>query len=400
MNQGSINSIQNHVNNIRSRLDAIVRTVERAAPTPAPAPAPTPAPAPAPAPTPAPVPAPAPTPAPAPAPTPAPAPAPTPAPAPAPAPAPTPSTWKYHVWVYPGAPAMDASDTYKNQKIDVIRAEYFTLLENGDLRQLNEDPNDLGGTKNAFSVANVREIKSYSSEQLVTLSGHTEGLNSLGSSSKLDSAVRTLVQFAIDNDLTGIDVDIEGFGGWTPANYKTYITFIRNLGNELHAVRKKLAICAPNWTSPFDHPPLTCGWNWQDFVPLPVDYMTPMMYDWQWDHGGNTPVAPLDWISEWTDRLMKIFGPDRLVIGLPSYGYYATPGQWDVVLLTLDQTKAANGYYGGSRDPASAEIFKRVGSKVYVSNDNVSLNAKKKMVERHGCRAVSVWHAGGGNEWF
>lgn len=308
---------------------------------------------------------------------------------------------KLHAWIYPGAPALDAPETYKKYKIDVLRPEYFRLLPTGVVQQINENPNDLGGTKNAFSTKNVQEIKLYSSEQLVTLSGDYLGLRGLDSApDKIQTAVTVLNKFVVTHDLTGYDIDIEGFGQWTPKDYIVYLNFLKALGTELRKTRKKLSICAPNWTSPFDKTPLTCGWNWTHFIPLPIDYITPMMYDWQWDHGGGTPVAPLNWIGEWSERMIELFGVDRVVIGIPSYGYTGTRGKWDISILTLDQVKGADGYIGGKRDPASAEVFKDVNGKIYCSNDKVSLNAKRAMAESKGVKHISVWHIGGGNEWF
>jgi len=302
--------------------------------------------------------------------------------------------------VYPGAPAMDADQTYKTNKIDVLRVEYFRLQSTGVLQQLNEDPGNLSGTKNAFSAANVKDIKAYSSEQLVTVAGDHEGLRALSAAGKITTAVSTLTAFVVKNGLTGVDIDIEGFGSWTAVDYTTYKSFLKALSTAMHSSGKKLAVCFPNWSSPFDQPPLTCGWKWGDFVPFDIDYVTPMMYDWQWDQGGGTPVAPIAWISEWSTRLITIFGADKLVIGLPSYGYVGTRGKWDIKILTLEQIKAVNGYDGGKRDAASAEVFKDLGGKVYVSNDSISLNAKRKAAEAKGIKMFAVWHLGGRNEWF
>jgi len=321
-------------------------------------------------------------------------------PVPTPIPIPAPSGIKYHVWMYPGAPALDAQTTFVDNHVDVIRVEYFTLKPDGTLLLLKEDPKDLNSTKNAYSPANVNFIKKYSTEQLVTLSGDYLGLRGLANGNNLSTAVTTLTQFVASQGLTGIDVDIEGFGQFTTADYATYKSFLLKLGTALHNAGNKLSLCAPNWTSPFSSPPLSCGWKWQDFVALPIDYLTPMMYDWQWDYGAGTPVSPLSWIKEWCANMLPIFGKERLVIGLPSYGYSGTPGKYDINILTLDQIKAANGYVGGKRDVSSQEMMKLVGGKVYVSNDTTSMNAKLQVLKSAGVTQVSVWHAGGGNEFF
>ncbi|ORX90905.1 glycoside hydrolase [Basidiobolus meristosporus CBS 931.73] len=298
---------------------------------------------------------------------------------------------KLQAWVYYGAPAQNASDVYKNNAIDVLRVQYFNLLDNGDLKLIKEDRSDLFSTKNAYSQENVRELKQYSQEQLITVSGHVTGMRA----TNYTQIVRTLVDFVKEHNMTGIDIDFESFNKWTARDYTKYKDFIQALGTELNQAQRKLAICGPMWTSkesPFQ-------WKYEDFKSLPVNYVTPMVYDYQWDYGGGSPITPLGWLKTWTETMLKIFGKNRLVIGIPSYGYLATKGKYDIKNLTLQQIKSQNGYKDGKRDPSSGEVIKTVGNKVYVSNDRESMVTKRKLVESLGVSQISVWHLGG-NDWF
>ncbi|KAK9763378.1 hypothetical protein K7432_010000 [Basidiobolus ranarum] len=298
---------------------------------------------------------------------------------------------KLQAWIYYGAPAQEASKTYKNNAIDVLRVQYFNLLDNGTLRRIDEDPKNLFDTQNAFSEKNVKEIKHYSSEQLVTVSGHINGMRA----TNYTELVGALVSFVKEHELTGIDIDFENYNKWTDKDYKGYKEFISNLGTELKQADKKLAICGPMWTS--EESPFK--WQYADFVDLPVNYVTPMVYDYQWDYGGGWPICPLSWLKKWGLMMRNIFSDERLVIGIPSYAYSATRGKFNIKNLTLKQVKNQGGYAGAKRDPSSAEMVKYVGNKVYVSNDKHSMNAKRQVLESVGIKQISVWHLGG-NAWF
>ncbi|ORX99868.1 glycoside hydrolase [Basidiobolus meristosporus CBS 931.73] len=302
-----------------------------------------------------------------------------------------------HAWIYYGAPAQNAPDTYKKHKIDVLRPQYFNLLDDGSLQRIDEDPYDLYTTQNAFSEKNISELKMYSKEQLVTISGHVTGMRNAFAkrATNYTGIVDILVDFVNEHQLTGIDIDFESYNLWTKTDYTNYKHFISVLGSKLHKSSKKLAVCGPMWTS--SHSPHQ--WKYIDFVNLPVDYITPMVYDYQWDYGAGQPTCPLAWLKRWILMMKKLFKNERLVIGLPSYGYTASLGQYNIKNLSLEQIKHLNGYHGGIRDNSSAEIIKVVGNTVYVSNDRESMNVKRKLVESLGATQVSVWHLGG-NDWF
>ncbi|KAK9701442.1 hypothetical protein K7432_011703 [Basidiobolus ranarum] len=303
---------------------------------------------------------------------------------------------KLHASVYYGAPGQDAPETYKKHRIDVLRVQYFNLLNTGHLQRVDEDPDNLFDTQNGFSEENVRELKQYSSEQLVTVAGHTAGMRLITKdANNSTTAITTLVNFVEEHQLTGIDIDFESYSEWDDEDYTAYKNFIFALGNKLHSIGRKLAICGPVWTS--DHPPFR--WRYEDIVSLPVDYITLMVYDYQCDHGGGQPICPLAWLKRWAGTMTKIIPDNRLVIGIPSYSYSAVEDEYNIQNLTLEQVKEKNGYQGGRRDPSSAEVIKEVDGVMYVINDRHSLNTKRRLLEQLGVKHIAVWHLGG-NDWF
>ncbi|RKO94707.1 glycoside hydrolase superfamily [Blyttiomyces helicus] len=306
---------------------------------------------------------------------------------------------KYQGWIYPGFPAQNSPTTYRQNKIDVLKPEYFTITDSGILSLIQYVATNPSETSNAYSIQNVADIKANSSEQYVTVSSGITGMrNFFQISSSQKNTINILVSFVVDNGLTGIEIDFENFGQWTSTDYANYKNLLIALSKALHAKGKKLSVCGPTWSgdpsiSPFPN------WNYADFVSLGIDQMCPMIYDNQYDVGGGAPVCPFAWLESWAKYLLTIFGPEVLVAGIPAYGYTATSGKWDIKILTLDQVKALNGYSSATRDPASGEMILNVGNKVFVSSDSTSLDLKRQILIKCGVKYVSVWHLGG-NDWF
>jgi spore germination protein YaaH len=312
-------------------------------------------------------------------------------------------------WIYPGAPAWSADnknhlnpkDMYHTYHIDILRAQYFSITADGSVSLISEDPTNMEVTANGYSTANVADLKAYSSQQYTTVSGIMPGIRQLWNNSWNANAVITiLVSFVVSNGITGVDIDFENFNQWSADDYIKYKQFITNLGNTLHSYGKRLIVCGPVWTSSVSPFP---NWNYLDFVSLPIDYISPMTYDYQWDFGGGAPIAPLDWLSVWAVNMLAIFPAVKLIMGLPAYGYTATSGQYDIKIKTYNQIIEASA--GATRDLSSCEMMlvspvsSGSASNVKVYNDNVSLITKRAVLVNAGIKIISVWHLGG-NLWF
>jgi spore germination protein YaaH len=303
-----------------------------------------------------------------------------------------------HVWVYPGAPACDAMDWLKTARMDVIRVEFFKLNSSGLLTRINEVSTDLADTCNGFSEHNVAAFKQLATtgQVLVTVSG-----NDTDSQRKMfvnaDSVVRQLVNFVIRWDLGGVDMDLEAIGNWTQADFTAYTLFLNKLGDALHVIGKKLSLCCPVWSGLPDRPPFP--WSYPQLAKLPIDYFSIMMYDQMWDDGGGTPIASLNWIDSFMSYLSKTLPLQKIVQGLPAYGYSGTMYSWSGIRNRTK--KEALPYIPNSiRDPASAELVYHNGTTVWFINDKMSLQKKAAIGAKYGITSTSIWHAGGGNDYL
>jgi spore germination protein YaaH len=297
-------------------------------------------------------------------------------------------------WMYPGAPACSAVDEARQYDLAVIKPEYFTVTEGGALEPMTTQKYGC----NAFSVANVAQVKALASEQFVTVSsGYAVDMASfLRQDATTGEHTTTLVNFIVTHDLTGIELDFEDFGGWTAEHYSLFRAFVTRLGNRLHAHGKELMVDVPAVRNASE-----AGWyqlQYHDLNTLPIDHIVVMAYDYQYDYGAGQPVTPLSWLEEIISYAKAAIVDDsKLVIGLPSYGYASNHGK--ISILTADQAHMNPLFNMVERDASSGELIAQQGRQTLVFQDSMSLNAKLKVVEAAGLSRVSIWHLGG-NPWF
>ena len=307
------------------------------------------------------------------------------------------ASWKTHAmaWIYPGSPACNGANEYKDGRIiDTLKPQYYTLNTSGTLVQLTTPTDGC----NAYSPQNATEIKRYSTHQYVTVSGKITSLAALVTSqANMTQAVTTLKTFLDTVKFTGVEIDFEGFPQWTPEQYAGYKNFLLQLGNTLHQNGYKLMIDGPPVIAD-DSPDYQ--WRYKDFNTLPVDYVVVMEYDWQYDLGVGTPVAPLARERAVTsDVIGKITDINKIVIGIPSYGYHGQAGEDTITIDTNTQSQTYPGYNTAKRDDSSAEMMFTSAGVFYDYADSQTLNTKRSLIEDLGVKNISVWHLGG-NQWF
>ena len=296
-------------------------------------------------------------------------------------------------WLYPGEPSCDAIDDAKKYSFGVLKPEYFSIREGGVLELMTEDAYGCNG----YSSENVAEIRKLSKKQFVTVSS-SYGVD-MDSFLKKDMAsgenTKKLVDFVVKNQMTGIELDFEDYGGWSKETTNRYMGFVKRLGTALHAQNKQLMVDLPPVRNEAEE-------NWyhfrlSEFNNLPVDYILIMTYDYQFDYGAGQPVAPAKWIKEVVAFTKdKVADDDKIVIGLPSYGYQSGLDT-KVNIVTLEQAIKNPLFSTLRRDLESNELIAKVGSRVLVSQDSHSLSQKIEIVKEMGINKVSIWHIGGGN---
>ncbi len=299
-------------------------------------------------------------------------------------------------WIYPGDPACNTFEELQQYgEVEQVKPEFATVTNEGIIKTLTVEEAGC----NAISSTNVEFYKSISNTQFITISASGEGFKALmRTQESRQVGIDTLVALVLQTDMTGIELDFEGFGAWSEDDYSGYLDFLNVLGNILHAEDKQLMIDAPAiYNSRIQD---AFQFKYEDLEDLPVDIITVMAYDYQYDYGGGAPVTDDTFLVESINYAKEAIEDDnRLVIGVPSYGYGATRGSYDdIKIYTKAQLRNIFGndrLNQATRIPNSQELIIEEGDQVYVFQDEISINHKISLVEAQGIFQISIWHLGG-----
>ncbi|MCM2429588.1 glycosyl hydrolase family 18 protein [Streptomyces sp. RKAG337] len=312
-------------------------------------------------------------------------------------------------WLYPGSagePQCSGQAEYADNRLKsgALKPEYWAVQPNGTL--LLETTAQ--GLCNAYSAANVADLKAHSTYQYPTVSGmDTPTVRALvGSSARRGQAVQQLTAMTVNAGLTGIDVDMEDYWSWSTGDFANYRTFLTQLATSLHASGKRLQVDAPAMTEDAPY------YDYAAVVATGVDELAIMAYDDEYDSdaGGKCkPITPYAWLKQVVQYARsKVPDRDKLVIGLPSYGYSA-PASCDTSAIEgnipFSVMRGKPGWSGNAptveqrRDSGSGEIRWTSGGKLYDYVDQTSMDRKLQVLTGLGVTKVSVWSLGG-NPWF
>ena len=295
-------------------------------------------------------------------------------------------------WIYPGSPACNSTSEYSDgRQIDTLKPEYYTVQVDGNLRQKTVTSDGCNG----YSTNNILDIKNHSTHQYVTVSGDVQNVHMLLSSTTLqNSAIKILTDFVVSTGFTGVEIDWEGFSQWTATDYANYKSFTTSLQNSLHAKGKLLIIDAPaisdaTYQSYFP-------FRYEDFTN--VDYVAIMAYDYQYDFGVGQPVAPEAWVRDVINWAKNRLEPNKIIIGVPAYGYHGILGSYNIIIDTYAQSATYPGFSTRRANTDGEETWMN-GNTYYVVQASSTLDRKKALIESLGIKNISVWHLGG-NLWF
>ncbi len=127
-----------------------------------------------------------------------------------------------------------------------------------------------------------------------------------------------------------------------------------------------------------------------------VDVLVPMLYDLNWAGSPPGPVVANDWARRWLEKRVSEVGADRIVAGLPTYGYYwRQPAQGETIGLA--EARSITAGIGGelARDSASGQLHlgARGGGQVWVT-DADQLSALHDIARKAGVNRIAIWRLG------
>ena len=139
-----------------------------------------------------------------------------------------------------------------------------------------------------------------------------------------EKLIGKLLEFVRSNEFDGISIDFENIA---PSSQPHLVMFMRELYSVFHPLGLEVSQSVPPDDLSFDLRALSEA----------NDYLIVMAYD-EFASGSNPgPVASRSWFDEHVQRLLRDLPPDKLVIGVGSYGYDWQAGKRGATTLSFQQ---------------------------------------------------------------
>lgn len=205
--------------------------------------------------------------------------------------------------------------------------------------------------------------------------------------------INNLVNKVMAMGYDGIELDYENLFA---ADKNAYSAFVKDLADELHSRGKLLVVTVHpktesvgTWSGPKAH----------DYVALGqvADKIRIMAYDYH--YGGGTPgsIAPATWVEEVLVYSVTAIPKNKIVLGIPNYGYDWGPASKG---LTYQQTINTAKAYGAKiiEDPINGPHYTYSANGVKHEvwfEDTLSLKTKLDLVNKYDINGIVIWRLGG-----
>jgi len=192
----------------------------------------------------------------------------------------------------------------------------------------------------------------------------------------------------------GVDIDVENVGEKYSSAFSLFIKSVRSV---LQKSNLKLSVTVQAQTGQNDW----TGLKGQDLgqIAQNADEIRVMIYDKHGQFSEPGPITPMDWYADVIDYSLRMIPRDKIVIGLPTYGYIWQDKNGFRSFQYKDFVDyAQNNGYAVSRDPASFEL-KYTGDKAtgWLS-DSTAVIEKMEYARKKGLNRFVIWNLGGTDE--
>ncbi|MGG1592490.1 glycosyl hydrolase family 18 protein [Terribacillus saccharophilus] len=215
--------------------------------------------------------------------------------------------------------------------------------------------------------------------------------------------INQLVKLAAENDFTGVNIDFEAI---YPEDRDFYSNLIKDTTEALkeHNIKTMVSVPAKDTDDPAN------DWSWPyDYEEIGeyADHVQVMTYDehGSWSEPGS--VASIDWMKRILTFATESINPDKIVMGVPAYGYdwnLSNPDQnelieWDKIHSTIDDYNIEPMY---DEETMSSHFKYTEENQEHVVwfEDERSLQKKSSLTNTYSIAGVSVYALGHESESF
>ncbi len=250
--------------------------------------------------------------------------------------------------------------------------------------------------------ADIRKLRAAGMQIVPSLADVTRGLWSyppvarmLHSPALMAQQIDAIVRLVEANGYAGIDIDYEQLRA---GDRQDFTTFCERLAGALHAKGKVLSVALFAKTSDAGTSPTNVAQDYRAIGQV-ADQVRLMGYDYHWAGSPPGPIAPVDWLRDVLRYAKTQIPADKIVLGIPLYGYDWTGGhgtgvRWLQALRLSRQYHAALHYDAQAQAPWFT-YTDSAGRKHTVWFENAaSSRAKFDVAQGAGIGGVYLWMPG------
>ena len=188
----------------------------------------------------------------------------------------------------------------------------------------------------------------------------------------------------------GVHVDFEGIEG----PYRIpFLAFLESLKAILHDLGLLLTIAIPAKRSEWEAP----GYDFASIGRL-CDSVTLMTYDEHFSGGSPGPIASLPWMTESLDYAIRYIPHEKLLLGIPAYGYDWSHGRTEMIPMRdipelVARTNARILWSDSAVEPNFYYWQGRLRHTIWYENE-LSAKIRLGFVKSYRLRGIAVWRLG------
>jgi spore germination protein YaaH len=296
---------------------------------------------------------------------------------PTPAPASRPLRWVYMVGSSLPQGLIDHAD-----QIDVLAPAWFHANANGLL--YGSDAPAVTQFARAHGIKVIPIVANGEFQESVAHSLVSDGSRQ---TTFLDGLQWLVNNFGYD----GVNIDFENLNAGDRALFSGMMT---NVYARLHPLGKLVTIAMPSKTSE-RYAGFSGGFDYAGIAPN-VDLALLMAYDQHYSGGPAGPIADVAWVNDVINYATTALPPQKILLGLPFYGYNWAIGQAGAHSMTYKDVVSTVLSTGAQiqMDQASQSPFFTYGGRIVWFENSNSLRAKLNLVTNHGLAGWGGWRLG------
>lgn len=267
-----------------------------------------------------------------------------------------------------------------------IAFRWFAVNSSGDLYYEYKDD-----YYRLLEYARQNNIRTHAS---VVLMGRQPLHELLSNQSRRQLLIRNLVEVVKRDGYDGVNIDFEFIAAADAAYFTNFLQELKKAlgGNKTLSVAVFARTGQENWQNGYQY----------DKIGAVADRVVVMAYDYHYKTSAPGAVAPLWWVEQVTDYMVKQIPREKILLGMPTYGYDWPEGE-NATTVTASKLSGLISKYGGSvhfdysnMSPCFS-YYDESGRfhQVWLENQQ-SLDEKWNVAVEHGLGGISFWRIGNG----